>query len=38
MEFLTVPESQENIDFEIYVYENGFKKIEGEIKNKSCQL
>jgi len=29
---------QNNIDFEIYVYENGFKKIEGEIKNKSCQL
>jgi len=29
---------QNNIDFEIYVYDNGFKKIEGEIKNKSCQL
>jgi len=29
---------QNNIDFEIYIYENGFKKIEGEIKNKSCQL
>jgi len=29
---------KENIDYEIYIYDNGFKKIEGEIKNKSCQL
>jgi len=29
---------QNNIEFEIYIYDNGFKKIEGEIKNKSCQL
>jgi len=29
---------KENIEFEIWIYENGFKKIEGEIKTKSCQL
>ncbi|GAB6045768.1 hypothetical protein JCM11957_13660 [Caminibacter profundus] len=29
---------KENIDFEIWVYKNGFKKIEGKIKAKSCQL
>ena len=29
---------QNNIEFEIYIYDNGFKKIEGKIKNKSCQL
>jgi len=29
---------KEDIEFEIYIYKNGFKKIEGEIKNKSCQL
>jgi len=29
---------KENIDFEIWIYEKGFKKIEGEIKNKSCKI
>jgi hypothetical protein len=30
--------TKENIEFEIWIYDNGFKKIEGEIKTKSCQL
>jgi len=29
---------KENINFEIWIYDNGFKKIEGEIKNKSCKI
>ncbi len=29
---------KENIEFEIWIYEDGFKKIEGEIKNISCKL
>ncbi|GAB6075094.1 DUF3343 domain-containing protein [Nautilia lithotrophica] len=29
---------KESINFEIWVYDNGFKKIEGEINNKSCKI
>jgi len=29
---------KENINFEIWIYDNGFKKIEGEINNKSCKI
>jgi hypothetical protein len=27
-----------NIDFEIWIYEKGFKKIEGDLKKKSCNI
>jgi len=27
-----------NINYEIWVYENGFKKIEGEISPKNCEI
>jgi hypothetical protein len=29
---------KENINFEIWIYDNGFKKIEGEIKSTSCKI
>ncbi|WP_457564191.1 DUF3343 domain-containing protein [Caminibacter sp.] len=29
---------KENIEFEIWIYENGFKRIEGKIENKSCKI
>jgi len=29
---------KENINFEIWIYEEGFKKIEGNIENKSCKI
>ncbi|NPA87181.1 DUF3343 domain-containing protein [Caminibacter pacificus] len=29
---------KENIEFEIWVKKDGFKKIEGEIKSKSCKI
>jgi len=29
---------KENINFEIWIYEDGFKKIEGEIKPASCKI
>ena len=28
---------QKNINFEIWAYDNGFKKIEGNVKNKDCK-
>jgi len=30
--------NKENIEFEIWVYEDGFKKIEGDIKASSCKI
>ena len=29
---------KENINFEIWIYDKEFKKIEGNIKNKSCKV
>ena len=29
---------KENINFEIWIYDNGFKKIEGDIQTSSCKI